>query len=152
MSLVSLFGAELAYGLHPLLDGAALSVDAGERIGLIGRNGTGKSSLLGVLSGEIALDSGELRRDERLRLVRVEQEPVLPPAPDLRASLIARGAIATIADDRLRWQAEARLVEYLHRFGVDESLDPSALSGGETKRAALALAFALEPGLLLLDA
>ena len=151
MSLVSLFGAELAYGLHPLLDGAALSVDAGERIGLIGRNGTGKSSLLGVLSGEIALDSGEVRRDERLRLVRVEQEPVLPPAPDLRASLIARGAIATIADDRLRWQAEARLVEYLHRFGVDEGLDPSALSGGETKRAALALAFALEPGLLLLD-
>ena len=151
MSLVSLFGAELAYGLHPLLDGAALSVDAGERIGLIGRNGTGKSSLLGVLSGEIALDSGELRRDERLRLVRVEQEPALPPAPDLRACLIARGAIATIADDRLRWQAEARLVEYLHRFGVDEGLDPSALSGGETKRAALALAFALEPGLLLLD-
>ena len=151
MSLVTLLEAELAYGLHPLLDGAALSVDAGERIGLIGRNGTGKSSLLGVLSGEIALDSGELRRDERLRLVRVEQEPALPPAPDLRACLIARGAIATIADDRLRWQAEARLVEYLHRFGVDEGLDPSALSGGETKRAALALAFALEPGLLLLD-
>ena len=151
MSLVTLLEAELAYGLHPLLDGAALSVDAGERIGLIGRNGTGKSSLLGVLSGEIALDSGEVRRDERLRLVRVEQEPALPPAPDLRASLIARGAIATIADDRLRWQAEARLVEYLHRFGVDEGLDPSALSGGETKRAALALAFALEPGLLLLD-
>ena len=151
MSLVTLLEAELAYGLHPLLDGAALSVDAGERIGLIGRNGTGKSSLLGVLSGDIALDSGEVRRDERLRMARVEQEPLLPPATDLRASLIERGAIGRIADDRLRWQTEARLVEYLHRFGVDEGLDPSALSGGETKRAALALAFALEPGLLILD-
>ena len=151
MPIITLQDAELAYGLHPLLDGAGLVVEPGERIGLIGRNGTGKSSLLGVLSGDVALDGGEVRRDDRLRLVRVEQEPALPPAPDLRASLIARGAIAAIADDRLRWQAEARLVAYLHRFGVDEGLDPSALSGGETKRAALALAFALEPGLLLLD-
>ena len=151
MPIITLQDAELAYGLHPLLDGAGLVVEPGERIGLIGRNGTGKSSLLGVLSGDVALDGGEVRRDDRLRLVRVEQEPALPPAPDLRASLIARGAIAAIADDRLRWQAEARLVEYLHRFGVDEGLDPSALSGGESKRAALALAFALEPGLLLLD-
>ncbi|MFO1408120.1 MAG: ATP-binding cassette domain-containing protein [Steroidobacteraceae bacterium] len=151
MPIVTLTDAELAYGLHPLLDGAALAVEPGERIGLIGRNGTGKSSLLGVLSGDVVLDGGEVRRDERLRLARVEQEPLLPAAPDLRSSLIERGAVDRIADDRLRWQAAARLVEHLHRFGLEGDLDPSTLSGGETKRAALALAFALEPGLLLLD-
>ena len=151
MPIVTLADAELAYGLHPLLDGAELSIEPGERIGLIGRNGTGKSSLLAVLAGDVALDGGEVRRDERLRMARVEQEPLLPPATDLRASLLARGAIGAIADDRLRWQAEARLVEYLHRFGLDDARSPEALSGGETKRAALALAFALEPGLLILD-
>jgi ATP-binding cassette subfamily F protein uup len=56
-----------------------------------------------------------------------------------------------MTDERARWQAESRLVEYLHRFGLDESLRPEAASGGERKRATLALAFALEPQLLLLD-
>ncbi len=54
-------------------------------------------------------------------------------------------------DERDRWRVEARLVEYMHRFGLDEATDPVSASGGEKKRAALALAFALTPDLLLLD-
>ena len=54
-------------------------------------------------------------------------------------------------DERERWRIEARLVEFLHRLGLDEALDPARLSGGERKRAALALAFALAPDLMLLD-
>ena len=61
MSLFSLQGAELAFGLHPLLDRADFAVDDGERIGLIGRNGTGKSSLLKVIAGLAELDDGEER-------------------------------------------------------------------------------------------
>ncbi len=151
MSLVTLLGAELAYGLHPLLDGATLAVDAGERLGLIGRNGTGKSSLLRVIAGELHLDGGEVRIRDGLRIVLVEQEPTLPEAGTLRESLALRGHFERIRDDRERWRAEARLDEFLHRFGLDEGRATATASGGERKRAALALALALEPQLLLLD-
>ena len=60
MTLIAIKDAELAFGLTPLLDGAALAVQDGERIGLIGRNGTGKSSLFSVLLGKLALDDGEV--------------------------------------------------------------------------------------------
>ena len=151
MTLVSLLDAELAYDDLPLLDGAALTVAEGERIGLIGRNGSGKSSLLGVIAGAIALDGGQLKRREGLRVARVEQEPVLPAAAHLHDSLLLRGHVPAIADERERWRIEARLAEFLHRFGADGARPPSSCSGGERKRAALALAFALEPDLWLLD-
>ena len=151
MPLLTIQDAELAYGLHPLLDRASLTVDEGERIGLIGRNGTGKSSLLSAIAGTIALDDGEIRRRDGLRIAMVEQEPSLPGASSLRESLVLRGHLERVADERERWRIEARLVEFLHRLGLDEAADPATASGGERKRAALALAFALEPDLLLLD-
>jgi ATP-binding cassette subfamily F protein uup len=151
MTMLSLLDAELAFGDVPLLDRAALSVADGERIGLIGRNGTGKSSLLGVLAGRLHLDDGELKLRDGLAIVSVEQEPELPAAAHLHDSLLRRGHIPAIADERERWRVEARLTEYLQRFGVDGARDPAQASGGERKRAALALAFALGPDLLLLD-
>src|SRR6478752_6922026 len=113
MPLLTLRDAELAFGLHPLLDGASVTIGERERIGLIGRNGTGKSSLLRVIAGQQALDDGI-----------VEQEPELPPASTLRESLVTRGGLARIADERERWRIEARLAEYLHRFGLDEAQTP----------------------------
>jgi ATP-binding cassette subfamily F protein uup len=151
MALLTVLDAQLAFGMQPLLDRAAFSLEAGERVGLIGRNGTGKSSLLGVASRRIALDDGELRQQDGLRIVTVEQEPELPLAPTLRQSLALRGAIEAIADERERWRTEARLDEWLHRFGLDRPVAPERASGGERKRAALALAFALAPDVLLLD-
>ena len=151
MALLTLLSAELAFGLHPLLDRANLTVVEGERIGLIGRNGTGKSSLLKVIAAEADLDDGEIRRQDGLRVTLVEQEPVLPPASSLRESLALRGHLETIHDERERWRTEARLVEYMHRFGLDEAAAPESASGGERKRAALALALAMKPDLLLLD-
>ena len=151
MTLIAIKDAELAFGLTPLLDRAALTIAAGDRVGLIGRNGTGKSSLLGVLAGAIALDDGEVQRRPGLRIALVEQEPVLPAAPSVRESLLLRGALHTISDERDRHAAETRLAEFLHRFAVNDAADPTQVSGGERKRAALALAFALDPDLLLLD-
>ena len=151
MPLITLRNAELAYGLYPLLDRADLSVDAGERVGLIGRNGTGKSSLLQALAGRIALDDGEVARQDGLHIVLVEQEPELPPAATLRESLVARGRIDHLQDERERWRVEARLSEFLHRLEVDAERSPQTASGGERKRAALALALSLQPDLLLLD-
>ncbi|MCC6869109.1 MAG: ATP-binding cassette domain-containing protein [Burkholderiales bacterium] len=152
MPLVTLQDAELAFGHVPLLDRAALVVDDGERIGLIGRNGTGKSSLLAIVAGTLDLDDGSCTRRDGLRTLLVEQEPTLPAAASLRESLVLRaGDALRVDDERERWRREARLVEFLHRFGLDEAASPASASGGERKRAALALAFALAPDLLLLD-
>ena len=157
MSLLTILDAELAFGLQPLLDRASLTVHAGDRIGLIGRNGTGKSSLLNTIAGRLELDDGEIKRKEGLSIAMVEQEPELPLAPTLRASLALRGDSiecthmfrrTTIAS---AGAIEARLIEYMHRLGLDEAADPAGLSGGERKRGALALAFALAPDLMLLD-
>ncbi len=150
MALLTIREAGLAYGLQPLLDRADLTVGEGERIGLIGRNGTGKSSLLKVIAGQGALDDGDIERRDAVRIVLVEQEPLLPPASTLRESLVRRGALDA-QDERDRWRVEVRLSEFLHRYGLTEAQSPESASGGERKRAALALALAMQPDLLLLD-
>ncbi|HET7204794.1 MAG TPA: ATP-binding cassette domain-containing protein, partial [Steroidobacteraceae bacterium] len=151
MPLLTLRNAELSFGTHPLLDRAELGVEPGDRIGLIGRNGTGKSSLLEVIAGRLALDDGDLQKPAGLRVASVRQEPELPAATTVREALADWAGLDSVEDERTRWRLEARLVEYLHRFGVDGAAAPSGMSGGERKRAALAAAFAADPQLLLLD-
>lgn len=151
MPLITLQDAELAYGLTPLLDRANLTVQANERIGLIGRNGTGKSSLLKILAGQLALDDGICARDEGVRVAMVEQESAPPEAHTLRDSLALAARFEDLHDERERWACEARLTEFLHRFGLDENRPTATASGGERKRAMLALALAMKPDLLLLD-
>ena len=151
MPFITIADAQLAWGDLPLLDRAQMQLDAGERVGLIGRNGTGKSSLMHVLAGRDKLDDGILTRQDGLVSVYLEQEPNLPEAATLRESLLARGRFEDIADEREKWAAIARLDEYLHRLRTASEQNPQAASGGEKKKAALALALSLKPDFLLLD-
>ncbi|MHB8813769.1 MAG: ATP-binding cassette domain-containing protein [Steroidobacteraceae bacterium] len=159
MPLIALLDAHLALGDRPLLDGAGLTLQSGERLGLIGRNGTGKSTLLRIIAGHGSLDEGERQVREGLHIALVEQEPELPAAPTLRESLLeraksgvdGRARAALLGTERERWTFETRLTEFLHRFELDPEMAPETGSGGERKRAALALSLALQPDLLLLD-
>lgn len=141
----------MAFGDQPLLDHANLTVMDGERIGVIGRNGTGKSSLLRVIAGADKLDDGSKTVMDGLGIAYVEQEPFLPEANTLRESLILRGKLNEENDEQIKWRQIARLDEYLHRFELDGDRPLQGASGGEKKRAALALAFTQNKDLLLLD-
>ena len=149
-TLITLKNASLAFGDYPLLDNTDFSVQEGERIGLIGRNGTGKSSMLQVLARKSALDDGEIQVKDGLRVVLLEQEPVFPPAPTIRDSLIAQSGFDP-SDDKLYWKQIAKLDAYLQRLNVRADADPEPASGGERKKAAIARVRAQEPDLLLLD-
>ena len=144
-TLITLSNAHLAFGHHALLDGANLSIQEGERIGLIGRNGSGKSSLLRILDGRIQADDGEVSRLSSLRSITVEQEPVLLENKTVYENLI--GNILESED----WSRPARAQAIIDRLGLDPESIVKSLSGGTRKRIALARGFLEEPDLLLLD-
>ncbi|HLO92810.1 MAG TPA: ATP-binding cassette domain-containing protein [Burkholderiaceae bacterium] len=171
MAVLSLTNAHLAYGHVPLLDGANFALETGERVGLIGRNGTGKSSLLKILAGIDKLDDGLLQQQLGLRSVYVPQEPELraeasifevvsegvAEARALRERFEAHApgedldAIQTRLEQLGGWTWEQRVEETLQRLGLDGSRQVGALSGGLKKRVALARALVAEPDVLLLD-
>ncbi|MFA6314717.1 MAG: ATP-binding cassette domain-containing protein, partial [Sterolibacterium sp.] len=181
MPLLTLDNACLAFGHVALLDHAALQIDAGERIALIGRNGTGKSSLLRALAGSASLDDGTLWRQPGARLAYVAQEPdfdaersiyetiaaALGEASRLllayhaaahevaldpsAANLEALQELQGQLDHADGWRLHTRVEQAISRLALDGDALIGTLSGGGIKRVALAQALAAEPDLLLLD-
>lgn len=143
--LVTLNRVQLAFGHHPLLDNADLIIHDNERCGLIGRNGTGKSSLLKLIDQRLQPDEGEIMFKSGLRVATVEQEPDLPKNTTIYDYLC--GDYAETED----WQRVGRVGALIDQLGLDPDALTDALSGGTRKRVALAKAMTDEPDLLLLD-
>lgn len=144
-TLISLTGLQLAYGHHPLLDHADFAIQEGERIGLIGRNGAGKSSLLKLIDGRTVPDDGDINRLGGLRVATVEQEP------ELEADKTIIDFICDGYEAQEDWSRPARAQALLDELGLDGTLMTQGLSGGMRKRVALVRALTHQPDLLLLD-
>jgi ATP-binding cassette subfamily F protein uup len=144
-TLITFTGVHLAYGHHPLLNGADFSIQAGERIGLIGRNGAGKSSMLRLLDGRTQPDDGDISRSSGLKVATVEQEPQL----DEDATVF--DVVCDLDEDHEDWQRPSRVRSLLEKLRLPADAKIAGLSGGTRKRVALARALAGEPDLLLLD-
>jgi ABC transport system ATP-binding/permease protein len=171
MAVLSISNAHLAFGHVALLDGANFSLEIGERVGLIGRNGTGKSSLLKILAQIEKLDDGLLQLQQGLTSVYVPQEPELRADATIfdvvsegvaeAKALRERYEIHDENDDlawvqeRIEhigaWNWEQRVDETLHRLDLDGSRLIGTLSGGLKKRVALGRALVAQPDVLLLD-
>jgi ATP-binding cassette subfamily F protein uup len=169
MALITLLNAQLAFGHVALLDHADFSLETGERIGLIGRNGAGKSSLLKILAGLERADDGTLQLQQGLRIAYVAQEPLLNPDETVFdatragvADVIAlidqysqgHGDLDTLqgaieAQDGWNW--EQRVEETLQRLHLAKDAVIGTLSGGTKKRVALGQALVRRPDVLLLD-
>ena len=171
MALITLSNAHLAFGHVALLDGTSFSLDAGERVALIGRNGTGKSSLLKILGGLERPDDGVFQFQQGLRRFYVPQEPLFEAdatvfeaasegaaeARDLRERYEQHregddlDALQTRIEALDGWMWEQRVAETLQRLHLDGEKRVADLSGGTKKRVALAQALVAHPDVLLLD-
>ena len=178
MALITLTEGRLAFGHVPLLDHTTFSLESGERIGLIGRNGTGKSSLLKILAGLEKLDDGLLQYQQNLRIAYVAQEPILQSehtvfeaaAEGLAKVKALREEYEALSEgewdesnherlDQLQsqldaqggWNWEQRVNESIDRLHLDANQTIGQLSGGTKKRVALAQALVTMPDVLLLD-
>ena len=169
MALITLLDAQLAFGHVPLLDHAGFSLETGERVGLIGRNGAGKSSLLKILGGMEKPDDGSLQVQNNTRIAFVAQEPQLDANATIFEAVsvgLARAralieeyslghgdldAMQSEIESLDGWTWEQRVEETLHRLHLDPQALVRNLSGGTKKRVALAQALVSAPDVLLLD-
>ena len=148
MPLVALDKVSIAFGHLPLLDAIAFQVDAGERIAVIGRNGTGKSTLLQILSGDVQPDAGLVLRQPGVRVARLVQDVPLS-ANRTVADVVGDGLGALDAHDE--WQRHHQADMVMSRLQLPAAAIVDTLSGGWKRRVLLARALVGQPDLLLLD-
>ena len=180
MPLLRLSNISIAYGTHALLKNADFQLDSGERVGLLGRNGEGKSTLMKIIAGNVLPDHGDIWRQPELRLAWLEQSPDLPDDATIYDAVagglgelgewLTRYHALTLSmdydDDKALnemgdlqhkleshngWHFQQRVETTLNKLDLPGELKISDLSGGWKRRVALARALVIEPEVLLLD-
>ena len=179
MPLIRLSHVSIAFGSHALLSNADFQLDPGERVGLLGRNGEGKSTLMKIISGEIKPDNGEIWRQPELRLAYLQQMPDLNNADTIYHAVAAglgevgelitqyhhfssmldidavalqqMGDIQHKLESLQGWALQQRVETILSRLQLPADETVANLSGGWKRRVALARALVIDPEVLLLD-
>ena len=141
MNIINIEHISKIYGEKVIYEDASFGIQQGDKIGIVGINGTGKSTLLRMIAGEETPDAGQIIRQNGMKIAYVAQNPVFPADADIRSYAFTRGA----GED---WQTESNLRELgITRF--DEKI--SHLSGGQKRRVVLAKTLAEDFDVLLLD-
>jgi ATP-binding cassette subfamily F protein uup len=179
MPLIRLTNVSIAFGVHALLDNAAFQLDAGERVGLLGRNGEGKSTLMKIIAGDIHADHGEIWQQPELRIAWLEQSPNLDTNASIydavasglgelgqlivqyhellthmtgtEAELQLLGEVQHKLEALNGWHFQQRVEAVLSKLQLPADVSVGSLSGGWKRRVALAQALVIEPEVLLLD-
>ena len=179
MPLLTITNLSIAFGHHKLLDNAKLSLNKGQRVGLIGRNGEGKSTLLGILSQKITADEGDFRIEPGLKIALLDQSPVpidnlsvyqfvasglgdvgqwlaeyhkaAEQSPTTQSQLDLMGDLQLKLDAHNGWAIQTQVNQTLTRLGLNANDEVTKLSGGWQRRTALARALVSNPDVLLLD-
>ena len=180
MPLLRLSNVSIAYGTHALLKDADFQLDAGERVGLLGRNGEGKSTLMKIIAGNVLPDQGDIWRQPELRLAWLEQSPDLPDDATIydavagglgelggwitryhelsltmdygdEKALNELGDLQHQLESHNGWHFQQRVETTLTKLDLPGDLKINGLSGGWKRRVALARALVIEPEVLLLD-
>jgi ATP-binding cassette subfamily F protein uup len=148
MALITLRDISLAFGGPPLFDGITLQIEPGERLCLMGRNGTGKSTLLKLIAGALPPESGEVIRQQGLRVALVSQE-IPQGVSGTVFDVVAQHPHANLNSEQ--WEHEQQVERVLNRLQLDGEAEFNSLSGGTKRRVLLAQALVSNPDILLLD-
>ena len=150
MHLLSVENISKSYGMKLLFENVTFGIEDGDKIGIVGVNGTGKSTLLKVVSGRETADAGMVTVGNRVRIRMLDQDPEFRPGETVLAHVLAAAGAGLDAEDDVRIETEARTaLSKLGMTDIDAAMD--TLSGGQRKRAAMAAALLQPADILILD-